>query len=339
MKAVRVRVGGGVEVVDVDVPEVGEGELLVEMRMCGVDGTDLEKAFGRPLTPPMLGHEVVGVVAESRAEGFEEGDRVFVHHHVTCGKCYYCREGSPTMCPLFLQTSIDPCGFAEFFRVPRVNVERGAVLRLPDELEWSEAVFIEPAACVLRALRRAGFRAGHTLSLVGAGPTGTIFIVMAKAFGAPVVAVSELSKYRRDMALENGADAAVDPLSEDFAKKCRELTDGLGVDIAVLATPAAKPLSTALDSLRRGGTLLLFGAPEKGEKTEVDFSRLFIEEKNIVTSYSTTETETNAVLHMLTKKVFTLKQLITHTYSLEKAEEAFQKARDPNTSLKVVLTS
>ncbi|MEM4495651.1 MAG: zinc-binding dehydrogenase [Candidatus Caldarchaeum sp.] len=339
MKAVKVRAGGGVEVVDVDVPEVGEGELLVEMRMCGVDGTDLEKAFGRPLTPPMLGHEVVGIVSESRAEGFEKGDRVFVHHHVSCGKCYYCREGSPTMCPLFLKTSIEPCGFAEFFRVPRVNVERGAVLRLPDALEWEEAVFIEPAACVLRALRRAGFRAGKTLSLVGAGPTGSIFIVMAKAFGAPVVAVSELSVFRRTKALENGADVAVNPFDTDFAKKCRELTDGLGVDIAVLATPAYKPLSTALDSLRNGGTLLLFGAPEKGEKTEVDFSRLFIEEKNIVTSYSTTETETNTVLKMLAQKVFSLKHLITHVYPIEEAVEAFEKARDAGASLKVVIES
>lgn len=243
------------------------------------------------------------------------------------------------MCPLFLKTSIEPCGFAEFFRVPRANVERGAVLRLPDGLEWGEAVFIEPAACVLRALRRAGFRAGKTLSLVGAGPTGSIFIVMAKAFGASVVAVSELSAFRRNKALENGADVAVDPLKTDFAKKCRELTDGLGVDIAVLATPASKPLTTALDSLRNGGTLLLFGAPEKGEKTEVDFSRLFIEEKNIVTSYSTTETETNTVLKMLTQKVFSLKNLITHVYPIEEAVEAFEKARDAGASLKVVIES
>jgi L-iditol 2-dehydrogenase len=125
VKAASVRDGGGVEVREVDVPEIGDGELLVKMVACGVDGTDLEKAFGRPLTPPMLGHEVVGVVEESRAEMFRKGDRVFVHHRVSCGACYYCLNGSHTMCPEFLKDTIKPCGFAEYFRVPRANVERG----------------------------------------------------------------------------------------------------------------------------------------------------------------------------------------------------------------------
>ncbi|MCX8201051.1 MAG: zinc-binding dehydrogenase [Candidatus Caldarchaeum sp.] len=339
MKAVSVRAGGGVEIRETSVPEIREGELLIEMKACGIDGTDLEKAFGKPLTPPMLGHEVVGIVAESSADGFRKGERVFVHHHVSCGACYYCLHGSPTMCPLFLKTSIEPCGFAEFFRVPKTNVERGAVLKLPENIDWLEAVFIEPAACVLRALKRSGFKAGDSISIVGAGPTGAIFIVVAKSLGAGVVAVADLSRYRLAKAVEAGAHAAVDPSTNDFPKTCRDLTDGRGVDIGVLATPAAKPLSMALQSIRKGGTLCFFGAPEKGDKTEVDFSSLFIEEKNIVTTYSTTEAETNTILNLLAMGRFSLKTLITHVYSLEEAETAFQTARDVSKSLKVVLTS
>lgn len=339
MKAVSVKSGGGVELKEMQVPEIGEGEILVKMRACGIDGTDLEKAYGKPLTPPMLGHEVVGTVAESKAEGFSVGDRVFVHHHVSCGACYYCLKGSSTMCPLFLKTTIEPCGFAEYFRVPRMNIERGAVLKLPGSLDWFEAVFIEPAACVLRALKRSGFKAGDSLSVVGAGPTGSIFIVLAKSFGAAAVLVAELSHYRLSKAVELGADAAVNPFSTDFAKTCKDFTDGRGVDIGVLATPAAEPLSLALESIRKGGTLCFFGAPEKGDKTEVDFSRLFIEEKNIVTSYSTTEAETTTVLKLLAAGRFSLKKLITHVYALDEAGKAFETARDVSRSLKVVLTS
>ncbi|MDW8359730.1 MAG: alcohol dehydrogenase catalytic domain-containing protein [Candidatus Caldarchaeum sp.] len=169
MKSVFVKEGGGVKVADIPVPKISDGEILVRMKACGIDGTDLEKAYGRPLTPPMLGHEVVGVVEESRSPDFAEGERVFVHHHVSCGKCYYCLNDSLTMCSMFLKTTIEPCGLSEFFKVPRMNVERGGVLRLPDGLAWMEAVFIEPAACVLRALKRCSFTAGRSVSMVGLG--------------------------------------------------------------------------------------------------------------------------------------------------------------------------
>ncbi|MDW8084184.1 MAG: alcohol dehydrogenase catalytic domain-containing protein [Candidatus Caldarchaeum sp.] len=339
MKAVFVKQGGGVEVRDVDVPKIGDGEILVKMKACGIDGTDLEKAFGRPLTPPMLGHEVVGIVEESRTSEFEEGDRVFVHHHVFCGRCYYCLNDSLTMCPLFLKTTIDPCGFAEYFRVPRTNVERGAVLKLPPNLDWVEASFIEPVACVLRALKRTRFTAGRSVSMVGAGPTGSLFIQLLKLMGASFVAVAEISPFRLQKAKELGADATANPLSEDFVDVCRCGTDGRGVDIGVLATPAVRPLQLVIDSVRRGGTICIFGAPEKGEKAELDFSRLFIEEKSIITSYSTTEIETNAVLDLVKSGRTTFRKSVSHVYPLEDASLAFETARDASRSLKVVLTS
>ncbi len=338
MKSVFVKEGGGVEIRDVPTPSIGDGELLVRMKACGIDGTDIEKAFGRPLTPPMLGHEVVGVVEESNSDQYKKGDRVFVHHHVTCGKCYYCLNNSPTMCPLFLKTTIEPCGLAELFKVPRVNVERGAVLKLPDDLDWVEAAFIEPAACVLRALKRAGFSAGRSVCVVGAGPTGSLFIQLLKTFGASSVLVAELSSLRLEYARMLGADVAVNPLEEDFIKICRERTDGRGVDIGVLATSAVKPLQLLIESVRRGGVICLFGAPEKGEKAEVDFSKLFIDEKSIIASYSTTEAETNTILELIKSRTLSFKKTVTHIFRLDEAEEAFATARDPSRSLKVVIT-
>ncbi|MEM4154855.1 MAG: zinc-binding dehydrogenase [Candidatus Caldarchaeum sp.] len=339
MKAVFVKEGGGVEVREVPAPRIQDGEVLVRMRACGIDGTDLEKAFGRPLTPPMLGHEVVGVVEESRSPDYVEGERVFVHHHVSCGKCYHCLNNSLTMCPLFLKSTIEPCGLAELFRVPRINVERGAVLKLPDGLEWLEAVFVEPAACVLRALRRSFFKPGQSVSMVGVGPTGCLFIEVLKKMGASSLVVAELSSLRLDYARMLGADLAVNPLETDFVKACLDRTEGRGVDLGVLATPAVKPLSMVVDSVRRGGVVCLFGAPEKGEKTVVNFSQLFIDEKSIITSYSTTEAETTTILQLLSQGRLSFSRTITHSFRLGEAEKAFETARDPSRSLKVVVTS
>ncbi|MEM2237405.1 MAG: zinc-binding dehydrogenase [Candidatus Caldarchaeum sp.] len=339
MKAVFVKEGGGVVVKETDVPSVHDGEILVKMKVCGIDGTDLEKAFGRPLTPPMLGHEVVGVVEESKSEEFERGDRVFVHHHVSCGRCYFCLNGSLTMCPLFLKTTIEPCGFAEFFKVPKTNVERGAVLKLPSDLDWVEASFIEPVACVLRALKRSGFSAGRAVSIVGAGPTGSLFIQLLKMFAASSVVVAEVSPLRLEYAKMLGADLAVNPLQENFVEACREKTCGRGVDIGVLATPSVKPLQLVVESVRRGGVVCIFGAPERGEKAEIDFSSLFIDEKSIITSYSTSEIETNTALELMKTSKTSFKKSVTHVFRLEDAEKAFEIARDASKSLKVVLTS
>lgn len=337
MLAAFVRKEGGVVLKDMEVPTIYEGELLIEMRACGVDGTDLEKAFGKPATPPMLGHEVVGEVVESKSPEFEVGDRVFVHHHVFCGKCYYCLNGSYTMCPLFLKTTIDPCGFSEFFRVPRINVERGAVLKLPPDLDWDEATFIEPSSCVLKALKKADFKQGDAVSLIGAGPTGSLFIKLLKHFGARLILVSDLSEFRLEVAKRIGADITIDPAKYDVVKACREATDGMGVDIGILGTPTVKPLQSLLESVRRGGKICIFGVPEKGERAELDFSYLFMNEISIVTSYSTSEVETTTILGLMKSKKLSFKDVVTHKFRLSQIEEAFQTARDISRSLKVIV--
>lgn len=338
MKAVFVRrEGGGVEVREVEVPAIHEGEILVKMRACGIDGTDLEKAYGRPITPPMLGHEVVGEVVESKSPEFEVGDRVFVHHHAFCGKCYYCLHNSYTMCPLFLKTTIEPCGLAEFFKVPRINIERGTVLKLPPDLSWEEAVFIEPAACVLKALRKVDFRAGDTASLIGVGPTGSLFIKLLRHFGAAVILAADLSDFRLSMAKKMGADAAVNPAQTDFADVCKKATDGIGVDVGILGTPTMKPIQLLLQTVRKGGKICIFGAPEKGEKAELDFSSLFLNEISIITSYSTSEVETALILGLMKNKKISFRDLISHKFGLSQAEEAFEVARDASKSLKVIV--
>jgi len=326
-----------VELREVEVPKIGDGEILVKMRVCGVCGTDLEKVYGKPITPPMLGHEVVGEIVESKAPDYEVGERVFAHHHISCGRCYYCLSGDYTMCPLFLKTAIEPCGFAEYFRVPRVNVERGAVLRIPSGVSDEEATFIEPVGCALKAIERMGFKPGMSVSITGAGPMGAIFIKLFRAFGASFIAAADLVPFRISYAERVGADVALNPREEDFGEVCMSATDGRGVDAAILATPPVKALDTALQTLRKGGVLVIFGVPERGERIGLDFSMLFLREINIITSYSTSEVETNLALRLISSGRVSFADLVTHRFKLGQIDEAFEVAHDPARSMKVLI--
>ena len=340
MKAAYSTPGSGVvELKEVEIPKIDDGELLVKMRAGGICGTDLEKVYGKPITPPMLGHEVVGDIVDCKAEGYAVGERVFAHHHVFCGKCYYCYHGNYTMCPLFLKTTIIPCGFAEYFKVPRINVERGAVLKIPDHVSDEEAIFIEPVGCALKGVKRSGFKPGMSVSITGVGPMGAIFIKLFKAFGASFIAAADLVPFRIDFAKRIGANVALNPREEDFAEACKRKTDGRGVDIAVLATPSVKALPTALSTLRKGGVLLIFGAPEKGEKGLLDFSYIFLNEINIVTSYSTSEPETNLALRLISSGIVRFSDLITHRFRLGEIDEAFRVAHDSHKSMKVMVVA
>lgn len=143
LKAALVNSEGRLELADLEVPKIGKTEILVKMRACGVCGTDLEKLQGVRVTPPVLGHEVVGDIEEvgSEVTSYSRGDRVAVHHHVPCGNCFYCRAGDQTMCPDFPKSNLDPCGFAEYFRVPEINVSKGAVFHIPVSMDFEEAAF------------------------------------------------------------------------------------------------------------------------------------------------------------------------------------------------------
>lgn len=340
MKAVFVRKKGLVEVEDVPVPSLSAGDVLVKMEACGICGTDVEKFLGVHLTPPKLGHEVSGVVEKMGSDAVGDlriGDRVFVHHHVPCYTCHYCRRGDHTMCETFSRTNLDPCGLAEYFRVPRYNVERGAVLKLPNDVDFDEATFIEPMACCLRGLNKVKVEKGSDVLVIGAGPTGLIITGLLRLFGAGVIISSEVSDRRLEAAGRMGAKILVNPLKEDLLDRVYEATDGRGVDLAVVAVGAGKLIEAAADCVRKGGKVLMFGAPPKGELFTYEASKLFIREVSLIPSYSTTEVETNVALRLLESKQLSLKWLISHRFKLSQASEALKAAAEGRETLKVIV--
>jgi len=336
MKAVLME-NGRVVIKDVPVPKLQPGDVLVKMKACGICGTDIEKIHGQyTASMPVLGHEPSGIIEESTVEWLKEGMRVFAHHHVPDYTCYYCTHGSPTMCPMYRRTNLDPGGFAEYFRVPAHNVRNGGVLILPDHVTFEEGAFVEPLATVVRAQRRAGIRRGDHVLVVGTGPMGMLHIMLAKAKGAGEVIVSEPSEFRLNFSLKVGADHALNPKKDNVPEEVRKLTEGRGVDVAIVASGAPQAILTALHSVRKGGTVLLFGVPYKGTVLDYDVSELLNNEISIIPSNAAVEEDTREALQLIAEGKINVSELVTHRFGIDEFLEAV-KVAESGEAIKVLI--
>lgn len=341
MKVGRLGDDRTVRLEEVPEPSPGPGEVTVRLAACGVCGTDLEKVRGNYRTAGVLGHEPVGRIARRGAgvAGLAEGDRVFVHHHVPCGTCDVCARGDLTFCPTYSKTNIDPGGFAETFRVPEENVVRGAVLRLDDRVDWAAGALLEPAGCALTALRKAGLPERASVLVLGLGPVGILYARLARTLGARWVGGTEISERRREAARRGGIDAALDPRDPDALRAAVDrATQGRGVDLAVAATGHPSVARSAVELVRRGGTVNLFGLPESGSRLDVDLQQLYLRGVRVVPSYATTEPDIREVHRAVVEGRLVVSDLVTHRLPLGELAEAFRVAARPEESVKVVVT-
>ncbi len=319
---------GKVFIKEVEIPKLSQGDVLVKMRSCGLCGTDVEKICGQyTASQPILGHEPSGVVEESMAEGIRKGDRVFAHHHVPCYECYYCRKGSPTMCPYYRKTNLDPGGFSEYFRVPAWNVQRGGILKLPDSVSFDEGSFVEPLATVVRGQRRVGVSEGDYVLVIGAGPMGLLHVLTAKRNKAGEVIVADVSEFRVNFA-SRMADHSLNSAKVKVPEEVRNLTDGRGADVVIVASGAPKAILDGLRSVRKGGKLLLFGVPFKGTVLDYDVSDLLNNEISVISSNAAVEEDTQEALSMLEKKEVKVEALITHRFPLDEFEDAVRMSKE-----------
>ncbi|MEM4704587.1 MAG: alcohol dehydrogenase catalytic domain-containing protein [Candidatus Bathyarchaeia archaeon] len=321
-------------------PKIGDGEVLVEMKACGVCGSDLMSWYLEARAPLVLGHEPAGVIAEkgSLVKDFEVGDRVFVHHHVACLKCHYCLRGDYTLCKQFHETNIDPGGFAEYFRVPAANLQLDT-LKIPDTLSFDEATLIEPAACCLRALKKCSLQRGDVVVVVGAGATGIIHVALSKILGAAKVFVSDLFDYRLDVAEKFGADCLVNPQRESLAEAVEAETSNRGADLVVVTAPSLEAYQTGLKVCRKGGKLCVFAPTKPGVHMRLSPKELFFSEVQIIPSYSTSHLETRAVAELMASRKLDLRRLITHRFPLDETAKAFKTALESRESIKVLVVN
>jgi len=327
------------EVSEVPIPQIGAGDLLIEMKACGLCGTDIEKARGEyTAAMPILGHEAVGYVT-SVGEGVRDivvGDRVFPHHHVPCHECFYCLHGNETACVAYRKSNIFPGGFSEFFRVPAWNVNKGGVIRLPSNLGFEEASLIEPTACCIRALDKCKIAQDDYVMVVGAGPVGMLHSLLLSLRGARVI-VSDISEPRLRFAEKTEVECVIDASKRDVEHDVKSLTAGRGADVVIVASGSSKAIIQALRSVRTGGKICLFGVPAKGSVLSYDFSDIYNMEIPLIPSYGTTDSETAVATELIVNYSSRFSRVITNRFHIDAFADAV-KAVTSGSEMKVVIT-
>ncbi|MEE8281911.1 MAG: alcohol dehydrogenase catalytic domain-containing protein [candidate division NC10 bacterium] len=311
------------------VPRIGPGELLVRVTGCGICATDVSKVDQALVRPPtVLGHEVAGTVAGigDGVQGFTIGERVVVSHHVPCYACHYCKHGNFSMCRTFKASNIDPGGFAEYIRVPALNVQY-ATFPIPPHLEDEEAAFTEPLACCLRGVKRLGPLLHDTVLLFGLGSIGLMLLQVLKLHQVRVIGLDPVSE-RQERAKTFGADLTLTPGQPAVPEAVREVTDGRGADAAILTAGGPQTFTGTIDLLREGGVLMLFASDPSQPMANLDIHRFFHRELSIVSSYSPSPIELQEALGLLADRTVRVKELVTHRVSLAELERGMHLFRD-----------
>jgi len=337
MRAAMYYANDDVRIVDLPKPRIGPGEILVKVRSSGICGSDVMEWYRRPKAPLVLGHEIAAEVVEvgTGVNRVKIGDRVFVSHHVPCGECRYCFAGHETVCDTLRTTNVDPGGFAEFVRVPAINVRNG-VVTLPETLSDEEAVFIEPLACVVRGQRLAELRPASTVLVIGNGIAGLLHIKVAKLIGAKRIFATDIVEYRLKAAKKMGADTTIDGHG-DVPARVREANHDDLVDYVITCTGSSNAISQGLASVNRGGTVLLFAPVSPGTKVEFPLNSLWRDEAKVVSSYAAGQQDIQKSIEILTHRRINVTDLVSHVLRLSDAAEAFRIVAAAGNSLKVVL--
>ena len=322
---------------ELPVPKIGPGELLVRTRASGICGSDLMEWYRIKKAPLVLGHEITGEVVEvgEGVESFRVGDRVFSSHHVPCGKCRYCVAGHESVCDLLRTTRFDPGGFAEYIRVPKINVELGT-LRIPDTITFDEGSFIEPLACVVRAQRFARLSVSQTVLIVGSGISGLMHIQLARARGAARVIATDVSEFRLKAAAQFGAHATLHG-SEDVPARVRELNEGRPADLVIVCTGAMPAIQQAIRSVDRGGTLLFFAPTAAGVDVSIPLFDYWRDEISVITSYAGSGKDLEDSMELIREKKVRVGEMVTHRLSLADAVRGFELTARGQDSIKVIL--
>ncbi len=319
------------------VPAIGPGELLVRVKASGICGSDLMEWYRVQKAPLVLGHEIAGEIVRvgEGVERFRVGERVFVSHHVPCGRCRYCLAGHQSVCDTLRQTRFDPGGFAEYIRVPKINVELGT-FRLPDAMSDEEGSFIEPVGCVVRAHKFARSRSGQGVLVVGSGISGLLHVQVARSRGAGPVAATDINELRLNAARDLGADRILHA-TEDVPARLREMNEGRLADLVVVCTGAMGAIQQAIRSVERGGTLLFFAPTAADAPVPIPVFEFWRSEITVMTSYAASPQDIVEAIDLIRSRRVRVREMITHRLGLAEAGLGFQLMAEGRDSIKVII--
>ena len=320
-------------------PEIGDGEILVRVEASGICGTDCLEWYRKDRVPLILGHEIAGTIVSigKGIKRYNVGDRVAASHHVPCGECRFCRAGHETVCDTLRKTSFDPGGFAEFVRIPRINVDKFGVYKIPKNVSFEDATFIEPLACVLRGQRLAGFKKEKSVLVVGSGISGLLHIKLARTSGARIVVATDINIFRLNAAKRSGADHVFE--AKDYSPdKFRAVNGGYLADLVVVCAGAKAALEQGLRSVERGGTVLIFAAADKDALMPVPVNDIFWRsEVTVLSSYAGSPADHLEALGKIDSKKIEVCDMITHRFGLADTAKGFALTSGAGDSLKVII--
>jgi len=318
-------------------PQIGAGEVLVKVMASGICGSDVMEWYRIKKAPLVLGHEIAGEIVEvgEGVERFKIGDRVGVSHHVPCNTCRYCLTGNHTVCETLHTTNFDPGGFAEYIRVPRINVDRGTFL-LPDEVSFEEGAFFEPLACVVRGQRVSGFQPGVSVLIMGSGISGLLHLLLARALGAGRIITTDISGYRLKKAQQFGADAVIHA-KEDVPARVRELNDNRLADLVIVCTGAFSAFTQALQSVDRGGTVLCFAPTDPGVELPIPVNDFWRNSITVMPSYANSPYDATVALELIRAGRVAVRDMITHRLPLAETGVGFKLVAAAEESIKVII--
>jgi L-iditol 2-dehydrogenase len=287
-----------------------------------------------------MGHEFTGLVENVgiNVSGFDKGDRVVMATSVSCGECYYCDKGWKNLCKNIAPMGYSfPGGMAEFLVIPERALKYGHAVKVPANVAADHAALAEPLSCAVNAAANSQIRENDIVIVLGAGPMGLMNAAVAKALGAKKLVLSEISDERLSQAKGFDIDVLVNPEKENLTEIVKDITGGYGADVIIVAAPAAYPQETAVELVRKRGTVCLFASlPVGKEMLSINSRLVHYGEITIVGSSDSTPEHVEKAIEMISQEKLSADKLVTHTMTFDQIFDAFD-LMEKGESLRVVL--
>ncbi len=338
MKVARLYASNDIRFEEEPVPTVGPGEALVKTRVCGICSGDVMGWYIEKKAPIVFGHEPAGEIVEvgSQVSDVRPGDRVFIHHHAPCFTCRACQRGQFVQCQTWRSSRLVPGGMAEYFLVPKENLS-GDTLQLPADLSFADGSLIEPAACSVKAVRRSRLQAGESVFIIGLGIMGQLNVALARHAGAGTIMGTDFVPYRRDKALQLGANVAFDPAQGPVEEAIRGYTNGEMAEVVIVGPGSIEAMELGIRCAAKGGTVVLFTTSTPEATLPVSPYDLYFNEISLIPSYSCGPNDTRDALQLISTGVVTAEQFITHRFPFAAIHDAYQNAAAAQDSLKTII--
>ena len=326
-----------IRIEEMPIPTINDEELLVKVQASGICGSDVMEWYRIKKAPLVLGHEIAGDIVKvgKNVKKYKVGDRVFISHHVPCNSCSFCLNYKHTLCHTLHTTNFDPGGFAEYLRVPEINVDRGTFL-LPDNMTYDEGAFIEPLACVVRGFRIAHYKKGKTVVVIGSGMAGLLNIKLAKAYGAKKVFATDINDFRLKLAKKVGADVVINA-KEDIVKQIKKQNDGKLADFVILCAGVPSAVKQAIEVVEFGGTILWFAMTPPGVEVPVPFFDIWNKKIKMYSTYAGAGEDITEAIELFKNKKIDVNDMITHKLSLKETGKGFKLVSEAKDSMKIII--